>query len=147
VHLRYGAELPVPPAEAFAFVSDPRNWPTFIDSLQSARPDDDWARVGGHGQMTTTFLGRTVESTLELTVWDPPREFRYISRQPAGPDLDNRRVFEPTPGGTRLRGTTEAVPRPGLARVTDRAQLLALRRLYAGAMQRLPLVIGSRSAP
>jgi glyoxylase-like metal-dependent hydrolase (beta-lactamase superfamily II) len=139
--ITYGADLPVPPAEAFAFVSDPRNWPTFVEALQSADRDDDWARVGGHGRMTTSFLGRTVESTMELTVWDPPREFRYLSRQPGAPDIDNRRVFEAIPGGTRLRGTTETVPRAGTARVSDRAQLLVLRRLYAGAMKRLPHVI------
>jgi len=140
LRIEYGAELPVPPAEAFAFVSDPLNWPRFITNLVSAVGDDDWGRVGGHGQMTTKFLGRTVESTMELTTWDPPREFRYRSRQPGAPDLDNRRTFEPIPNGTRLRGTTVVVPRPGVAGLADRAQVLALRRLYAGAMKRLPEV-------
>ena len=69
--------------------------------------------------MTTRFLGRTIESTMEFTVWDPPREFRYVSRQPGAPDLDNRRVFEPIPGGTRLQGTTEAVPRAEMALFAD----------------------------
>ena len=142
VQIRYGALLPVPRSEAFAFVSDPRNWPAFIVGLRSAGRDDDWAGVGGHGHMTTRFLGRTVESTMEVTVWDPPREFRYVSRQHGAPDLDNRRVFEPIPGGTRLRGTTEVVPRQGMAHAIDRAQLLVLRRLYAEAMKRLPQVVG-----
>jgi glyoxylase-like metal-dependent hydrolase (beta-lactamase superfamily II) len=141
LRIEYGADLPTPPAEAFAFVSDPRNWPAFISSLVSAAGDDDWGRVGGHGRMTTRFLGRTIESTMELTTWDPPREFRYRSRQPGAPDLDNRRTFEPIPTGTRLRGTTVVVPRPGAAGLADRAQVLALRRLYAGAMKRLPEVI------
>ena len=94
--------------------------------------------------MTTRFLGRTVESAMEITTWDPPREFRYRSRQPGAPDLDNRRTFEPIPQGTRLRGTTVVVPRPGVAGLADRAQVLALRRLYAGAMKRLLEVIGAR---
>jgi glyoxylase-like metal-dependent hydrolase (beta-lactamase superfamily II) len=145
--ITYGADLPVQPAEAFAFVSDPRNWPTFVDALQSADRDDDWGEAGGHGRMTTRFRGRTIDSTMELTVWDPPREFRYVSRQPGAPDIDNRRVFEPTPGGTRLRGTTETVPRAGMGRVSDRAQLLLLRRVYAGAMKRLPDVIGRGGPP
>lgn len=91
--------------------------------------------------MTTRFLGRTVESAMELTTWDPPREFRYRSQQPGAPDLDNRRTFEPVPNGTRLHGTTVVVPRPGVAGLADRAQVLALRRLYAGAMKRLPEVL------
>lgn len=149
LRIEYGAELPVPPAQAFAFVSDPRNWPRFIASLVTAAGGDDWGRVGGHGQMTTRFLGRTVESTMELTTWDPPREFRYLSRQPGAPDLDNRRTFEPTPNrnGTRLSGTTLVVPRSGVAGLADRAQVLALRRLYAGAMRRLPEVVGSSPEP
>jgi hypothetical protein len=54
-------------------------------------------------------------------------------------------VFEPVPGGTRLRGTTEAVLRPGLSGLLDRVQEQALRRLYAAAMARLP--DAARAAP
>jgi hypothetical protein len=136
--LSYGATLPVPPSRAFAFVADPANWPTFFDGVRSVRKDDDWAGTGGHAHLTTAFLGRKVESHLEVTVWDPPREFRYVARQAGAPDLDNRRVFEPDPGGTRLRGTTEVLPRRGAVSVLDRGQVLVLRRVYARAMGRLP---------
>jgi hypothetical protein len=136
--LSYGAMLPVPPSEAFAFVADPPNWPTFFDGIRSCRKDDDWAAIGGHAHMTTTFLGRNVESHLEITAWDPPREFRYVARQAGAPDLDNRRVFEPLPSGTRLHGTTVVQPRGGAMNLVDRGQILVLRRVYAKAMSRLP---------
>jgi glyoxylase-like metal-dependent hydrolase (beta-lactamase superfamily II) len=143
--LSYGAMLPVPPSDAFAFVADPPNWPTFFDGIRSSRKDDDWAGIGGHAHMTTTFLGRNVESHLEITAWDPPREFRYVARQAGGPDLDNRRVFEPVSGGTRLRGTTAVLPRGGAMSLVDRGQILVLRRVYAKAMSRLPAAVSTLS--
>ena len=147
--ISYGAIIPLPPAEAFAFVSDPRNWHLFFDSLRSAEADADWGTVGGHARMTNAMLGRTITSELELTVWDPPREFRYTARQPGRPDLDNRRVFVPLPGGTRMQGTTESRSRGGLAGLTDQALGLALQRTYNTAMARLPQVAadGSGRAP
>ena len=106
--------------------------------MRASSKDDGWEGMGGRARMTNAFLGRSVTSELEMTVWDPPREFGYISRQPDGPPLHNHRVFEPVPGGTRLRGTTEAVLRPGLPGMVDRVQEQALRRTYAQAMARLP---------
>lgn len=143
--LSYGAILPIPPSDAFAFVADPPNWPMFFDGIRSSRKDDDWDAIGGHAHMTTAFLGRNVESHLEITAWDPPREFRYVARQAGGPDLDNRRVFEPVPGGTRLDGTTQVLPRGGALSLVDRGQILVLRRVYAKAMSRLPAVVSTHS--
>ena len=143
--LSYGALLPIPPSDAFAFVADPPNWPMFFDGIRSSRKDDDWDAIGGHAHMTTAFLGRNVESDLEITAWDPPREFRYVARQAGGPDLDNRRLFEPVPGGTRLHGTTEVLPRGGAFSLVDRGQILVLRRVYSKAMSRLPAVVSTHS--
>ena len=138
VRLTYGAVVPLPQEEAFAFVADPRHWPSFFSGMRASSKDDGWEGVGGRARMTNAFLGRSVTSELEMTVWHPPREFGYISRQPDGPPLHNHRVFEPVAGGTRLRGTTEAVLRPGLPGMVDRVQEQALRRMYAQAMARLP---------
>ena len=143
--ISYGAIIPLPPAEAFAFVSDPRHWHLFFDTLRSAEADADWGAVGGHARMTHAILGQTIESELELTVWDPPREFRYTMRQPGRPDMDNRRVFVPLPGATRLQGTTESRSRGGVARLTDQALGLGLQRAVNAAMAKLPQVAASHS--
>jgi glyoxylase-like metal-dependent hydrolase (beta-lactamase superfamily II) len=144
--IEYGAVLPLSPDAAFAFVADPSNWVLFFDSVQDAHGERDWGSVGGHARMTVQFVGRSVTSELELTEWDPPHAFRYVARHPGAPPLDNRRVFEPLPGGTRLRGSTEAAPRAGMAGLLDRAQRPALRRMYAKAMARLPEVARTSSA-
>ncbi len=136
--ISYGAVVPLPPDEAFAFVSEPSNWPAFFPSVRSVSKEQGWEAVGGRASMASDFLGRTVAAELEMTVWDPPREFRYLMRQVGGPPLDNRRVFEPVPGGTRLRGSTEGTMRLGPRGLIDRVRVQALRRIYAEAMKRLP---------
>jgi hypothetical protein len=138
LRIAYGAVIPLPPDEAFSFVSDPENWLSFISSLRESSKDDAWGRVGGRGQMSNVVLGRRIASEIELTVWDPPHEFRYVSRQPGAPLLDNRRLLEPVPGGTRLSGTTTVTPRAGPAALVDRVRVLALQRIFATAMARLP---------
>ncbi len=137
LQISYGALVPLPPDEAFTFVCDPLNWPAFFSSLRDSSRDEDWG-AGGRGQMSNVVLGRTITSEIEVTVWNPPHEFRYLSRQPGTPPLDNRRIFEPAPGGTRLSGTTQVTPRAGLPGLLDRARVQALRRIFAAAMARLP---------
>jgi hypothetical protein len=41
--VRYGAVLPLPPQEAFAFVADAVNWPLFFPGVRCVAKDDDWA--------------------------------------------------------------------------------------------------------
>jgi len=101
----------------------------------------DWGSVGGHAQVTMTLLGRPFTSELELTTWDPPYEFRYTVRQPGRPDVDNRRTYRPVAGGTLMRGTSEAVPRGGVAGVMDRVQALGLQRTMDAAMAKLTTVV------
>lgn len=139
--ITYGAVLPLTPDEAFEFVSEPTNWPTFFEAMSSAESCENWGQVGGRARMTNRFLGRSLTTDLELTVWNPPHELRYLGVQAEGlPVMDNRRVFEPVAGGTKLTGTTEIQVRPGLSGLVDRLRIRALRRTFAKAMQRLPEV-------
>lgn len=137
--IRYGAVLPLPPDDAFAFVADPVNWPLFFPGVRSVAKDDDWGRVGGHARLTSVILGRSLTMNLELTVWDPPKAFRYTVSQGGKPgNDDNWRIFEPVAGGTRLTGTTELPARRGAAGLLDRLQMVLVRRVFATAMARLP---------
>jgi glyoxylase-like metal-dependent hydrolase (beta-lactamase superfamily II) len=142
----YGAVLPLPEEEAFAFITDPDTWPSFFDSLRSTERDPDWGRPGGHARMTNRVLGRTVHSELELTEWDPPRGFSYLAHHPGEPDLDNRRDLTAVPGGTRLHGTTTIEVRRGAAGIADRARLRLLDRMYRKAIAKVPEVAALRHA-
>lgn len=89
-------------------------------------------------QMATRMLGRTVTTDLELVGWNRPNEFRYIGHNEDRPDMDNRRVFEAVPEGTRLTGTTVAHGRHGRAAFADLVSYVALRRMMRRAMKKLP---------
>lgn len=148
VVIEYEAVVPLPLDEAFAFVSDPLTWPSYFPAMRESSRSQDWEGVGGRARMTNRLLGRTFISDLEMTVWDPPHEFRYLSRQSGAPPLDNRRLFEEVPAGTRLHGATVITPRPGPLGLLDLVQEQALRRTYAAAMTRLPEAArASRTTP
>ena len=137
--ITYGAVLPLPLEEAFTFVADPLNWPTFFPGVRAVDKDADWGSVGGRARLTTVVLRRSMTMYLELTEWDPPNAFRYSVSQDAGPgNDDNRRTFTPVLDGTRMTGTTEIPTRSGLHGVVDRLQLLIVRAVFAKAMSRLP---------
>ena len=99
--ITYGTVIPLPLDEAFRFVADPLNWPTFFPGVRAVDKDDDWGSVGGNARLTTVVLGRSMIMHLQLTEWDPPNVFRDSVSQGAGPaNDDNRRTFEPVPDGT-----------------------------------------------
>ncbi len=140
--ISYEVVLPVPPVEAFRFVSDPVTWPRFFSTIKAAQASGDWGRPGGRAWVEAQFLGRMVRYELELTEWEPPRLFRYLAHQVGRPDQDNRRLFEPVDGGgTRLRGTTVVMPRMGMAGMADQLSLRALQRICDDAMAQLATVI------
>ena len=145
--ITYGAVLPLPADEAFAFVADPVNWPLFFPARQAVAKDDDWGRVGGHARLTSIIFGRPMTMDLELTEWDPPNAFRYTVSRDGGPaDDDNRRTFQPVPQGTRLIGTTEVPTRPGPAGLVDQLQMALVRRIFVTAMTRLPRAAATGAA-
>jgi hypothetical protein len=137
--ISYGAVLPLPIDEAFAFVADPVNWPSFFPGVREVTKDDDWGHLGSHARLTSVVLGRALTMDLQLTEWDPPTEFRYTVSRDGGPrNDDNRRMFQPVAGGTRLTGTTEVPARRGAAGLLDRLQMILVRRVFVTAMSRLP---------
>lgn len=143
--ITYGAVLPLPPDKAFGFVADPENWPLFFPGVRAVDKDVDWGRVGGHARLTTVIFGRALTMHLELTEWDPPTAFRYtVSQGDAPGNDDNRRTFQPVPGGTRLTGTTEIPARRGPAGLLDRLQMVLVHRVFVTAMARLPAAASTR---
>ena len=143
--IRYGAVLPLPPDEAFAFLSDPSTWPRFFRELVSATAGPGWGTVGGQGRMVPRVGPLRLPVELELTAWEPPRAFRYTARRPGSPDLDNERVLSPVAdGGTRLTATTTLRPRPGPLGVLDRVTLRLLALVFARGMRRLPAAAAAR---
>ena len=67
-----------PQQEVFDFVSNPANDSKWSSSTESS----EWASEGPPGVGSTLrsvdkFLGRKIESTSEVTIWDPPNQLGY----------------------------------------------------------------------
>ena len=132
----YGAHLPMSCEAAFELISRPENWPRFIRGIATVN-NEGFDQVGGRATTTARFLGREVSSGYELTEWDPPHAFRYNLVHEGRPTLDQIRVFTPEGGGTAFVGTSEGIPRVGLAGLFDRFQLMMLKRMMTTSMKRL----------
>lgn len=88
--------------EVFDFMADPANDSKWRDSAISA----EWLsegpiQVGSQLKSVDKMLGRKIESTSEVTIWEPPN--RYGQKTLGGPvPFEFTVSLEPENGGTKL---------------------------------------------
>jgi uncharacterized protein YndB with AHSA1/START domain len=143
--ITYGALIPLPPDEAFDFVSNPENWPKFFSTMTSARSLEGWGTPGGKARLTINVRGRALVSELQLLEWDRPHHIRYIAQNRLDDAADtvatvNDRRFEAADGGTRLIASTATMPAhaAGLSGLNQNLALLASRRTWRQGMEEIP---------
>ena len=110
--MKFEHELTIarPPAEVFGFLSDLTNLPRWQSSVKeiSAEGEGELA-VGSRFREVREFMGKKIESTLEVTALDPAGEFSI--RVIAGPiPFTVRHLIEPAGEGTRLQVLGEGEP-------------------------------------
>jgi carbon monoxide dehydrogenase subunit G len=97
-------EIERPPDDVYAFLCDPENLPGWQSDVLEVRRES-----ATRFREVRTFVGRRIESTLEVTAAEPGREFSL--RSASGPvRFSVRHLLEPAgEGRTRLRvvGETE----------------------------------------
>jgi len=99
-----------PQQEVFDFVSNPAN-DTQWSSVAESR---EWTSEGPVGVGSTLrsaarFLGRKIESILEITIWDPPHQ--YAQKLVSGPfPFEFAAKLEPKENGTQLTINGEIEP-------------------------------------
>lgn len=106
-----------PPADVFAFVSEPRNLPAWQRAVSEVRRDDGPVAAGTRFVEVRSFVGKRFESAVEVVELEDDRLFTI--RVVSGPvPVTVRHVFEPADAGTvtRLTLTAEAKPH-GLLRL------------------------------
>jgi hypothetical protein len=88
--------------ELFDFVSNPYNDTKWRPSAVSVEwTSQDPVGVGSTQKSVDKFLGREIESTSEVTVWDPPNEF--ATKSVGGPiPYELSMKFSPKDDGTQL---------------------------------------------
>ena len=97
-----------PPQVVWDFVSDPAN-----DTKWRLGPSE-WTSEGPHGVGSTMhtqakFLGRNIDGTIEITVWDPPQQLG--TKAVSGPiPFESIVKFESKENGTELTLSGSAEP-------------------------------------
>jgi uncharacterized membrane protein len=131
-----------PVREVFAYVTDVRNLPEWQESaLEAEWEGDDPVATGSRIREKRTFLGRTAESELEVTGYDPDRSFDVEAL--SGPiRFRIRHGFEEIDGGTLLRVRAEAEA-GGMLRLAGPMVARQVERQFRSDLERLKKVLES----
>jgi len=103
--VRFDLEVTIarPVAAVFAYVTDVRNLPEWQDSAIEA----EWIEPQRRFRERRSFLGRTAETELEVTAFEPER--RFDVKAVKGPvKFEIHHSFAADDGGTLLRVSAEA---------------------------------------
>jgi hypothetical protein len=128
----------IPIERAFAFITDPGNWPKFWPGFVALVPGSRWGAVGDTTRLVSRLLGRDRELTMTLTTFDTNRLVAYRSVQDGLPDVHHERAFTPDGDGFIYGLAAVYTPRPGLAGLFDRIALpRAIRRAFTATFDAL----------
>ncbi|MFQ5859852.1 MAG: SRPBCC family protein [Anaerolineae bacterium] len=128
VKMEHSLVINRPVEEVFAFLTRPENGLQFRSSLvESVQISEGPMSVGTRLREVEQFLGRRIESTIEVTAYEPNKT--YGIEAASGPMPFEMKVdFEAVEGGTRLTVTGQAemaglfkLAEPVVARMTKRA--------------------------
>ena len=110
VKLEHSVTINRPVSEVFAYLTDVTNLPEWQGGTIDVRPETEGATsVGSRFTQVLKFLGRRLESTLEVTEYEPDR--RFSLRTLSGPvPFTVRHTLEPSDGATRIDVVGEGEP-------------------------------------
>jgi carbon monoxide dehydrogenase subunit G len=128
-----------PPEDVFAFVTDPENDREWVSTaVERQREKEGPIGVGSRIRAVDKFLGRRIESTLEVTEHEP--NTRSAIRLEGPISASGTYVLEPENGRTRFRWVLDAEAGLGglyLGRVTDPLVTFIFRRRIRSDLRRL----------
>ena len=131
-----------PPEEVFAYVADFENNPAWQSGVETARfTADGPLGVGSTYVQEAGFLGRRIESTFEVTAFEPGTMVRIESVAGTFPIQVTRRV-DPIEGGSRVTATVEGEP-DGVFRLAAPLVTPLMRRRIEGDYRRLKALLES----
>jgi carbon monoxide dehydrogenase subunit G len=110
IRAEYDFHLPVPPAQAFAYMCNPANDPAWQGSCVTAELRDVEPGNACRYTIVFSFLGRKMSFQAEIVEYDPPS--RYAFRVQEGPfHYDGQYLFEPEGQGTHVYWRFDADPK------------------------------------
>lgn len=133
-----------PQQEVFDYASDPANahkWQSNIISMErtSAEPHG----VGSTERWVSRFLGRDIETTVQVTLWDPPNKTK--AKSVSGPiPVEAETKFEPEGNGTKLTMTGQ-VEASGFFKLAEGLVKKQLEKQFDTNLEALKLLLESGS--
>lgn len=127
------------PEDVFAFVTDPENDREWVSTaVERQREKEGPIGVGSRIRAVDKFLGRRIESTLEVTEHEP--NTRSAIRLEGPISASGTYLLQPEDGRTRFRWVLDAEAGLGglyLGRVTDPLVTFIFRRRIRSDLRRL----------
>jgi uncharacterized membrane protein len=125
-----------PPDRVFAYLSDPGNLPKWQASALEAMQEPPGAMAAGTRiRELRKFLGKRMESVMEVTVYEPGQEFSL--KVVSGPiPFHVRQTFESLGAGTKIDVVIEGEP-GGFFKLTEPLVVRAVGRELANNLETL----------
>jgi carbon monoxide dehydrogenase subunit G len=138
VKYEHEIEIERAPEDVYAFISNPENLPKWQEDVLDVRRESDTEFTE-----VRTFVGRRVESTIEVTKAEPGREFAI--RAGAGPvRFAVRHLLEPAgEGRTKLRILAESDSPGGVLKLGGRLLRGTVERRARADFERLKELLES----
>jgi uncharacterized membrane protein len=96
-------EIARPPSEVFAYLARITDAPQWYSAVESVEPyDADPVQLGTRARFRRQLGGATVENEVEVSAFEPDRQFELSSVSGPTPFVYRYRL-DPSGGGTRLR--------------------------------------------
>jgi len=147
IRLERSRSYPLPRDRAFAYITDPRNWPAYWPGLVAVEDagESRWREPGDTMRLRMRLLGRVTTLHMTLERLEPASLVTYGSVQRGLPDARHERHFEPAADGFTYRLVVTFAARPGPTGWLDRTVVRrgidrALRRTLNNLERRLTTV-------
>ena len=149
VHIEASHTFPVSVDEAFAYITDMKNWPEYwAGFVRIENPAEaEWSNPGDKITVVIKLLNRERALNMELKEFQKDTRVTYVSRQQGLPDARQERYFQTVPAGCEYRLIVEYQPRQGLTGLFDRLIVKgSVERAMRKLVQNLDKVFQQRRA-
>jgi hypothetical protein len=149
VRIEVSHTFPVSVAEAFAFITDMKNWPGYWpDFIRIENANEaSWSSPGDKATIVIKLLNRERALNMDLKEFVKDTRVSYVSRQQGLPDVRHERHFKAVPLGCEYRIVVEYEPRRGVAGLLDRSLVKrSVERAMRKTIWNLETVLRGRGA-
>jgi uncharacterized protein YndB with AHSA1/START domain len=143
VRFEFTVEVKRPPSEVFAYLTDVANLPEWQSGAIEASADGPVA-IGTHISEVRKFLGRRMESTLEVTEYEPDAKFSLKTLSGPVP-FEARHTLRAENGGTSLTFVGEGEP-GGFFKLAEPLVARQAERQFKGDFETLKDLLEARQA-